>query len=858
MNPESLFWRRSFSAACGVFAIAAGVANADVTLTSSALTYTGGSFVVTEANGDVVNTAGITLSLSTGGSAVPVTVSATKSGAVTTVKATATLSAGKSYSYLLTVPKAAGTPQAFSGTLNSFVLPVALDGMAGTVGTWGVREYNFTGASTIQQSLNAIALSPPFVEASRPVLNAFDPDTNDINSSGDFNNDFPILTNTSGDDSFVVVGKTKVTVAAAGDYTFAIHSDDGFAMRVVGPSGGRFTSVAGSGKIDQGDNQTIYADGGFSDTNTHGVYHFDAAGTYDILYLGYDGGGGTFYEVAWSPGVFTEDRQTNTWTLVGNPNDPSIPPFRDRFLKTIPGVAGTAGNWGIRTYLNAGNISTPADASNFLATTTRLPSDADGMTIDSQRPYLNETDPDDAGNAGVASGDEPFPGDIEGNDDDHVVTVAKTRINVATTGTYTFRVECDDGFFMRITGVGATATPSFKQVTDNGNRDMSHPNEWYANSNGNTRAVIDLPAGSYDIDFVQLENTGGFAYEVVSAAGSWPTGTPTGGWALLGYNPPAGTTVIVPKIMSPGWTVETSTPGLSTIDSQISNAEIVINVTESSTPAPAGAITTWTKLDFEDPEQPSNEGDYKPRAPFPLNTSGQDNNFAMRATGKMQITVAGEYCLGFQGDDGGYLMIDGPGNPSFKTIVETREPNQASLVEENPGSGITNEIIVEKETPNSHTIASIDLQVGVYTIKTLYFQGAGNSFWEVVGAKTPPSKSFVFPLLASDGPATVPVNGSFPLIVQTVVPVATPFNITGFTTSGSPTNAAQFTFASANAGTYSVQVSTDLVTWTTVTATITDNGNGTSKVNASFAGQMVNGQAIVGQPKLFVRVVRTF
>jgi hypothetical protein len=823
--------------------------------TSSTLTYTGGTFVLTEQGGAVVNPAGISILLSTGGSNVPATVAATKTGFVTTATVTAALNPNTNYDYTLTVPRTgSGGPDIFEGTLTSYKLPNNLAGLAGTVGTWGIREYNFSGTGNIQQAIAGIATSPPLVEASYPVFNHSDPDTNDLTSCGQFNNDFPIVSNGPGDQSFIVVGKTKVTVPAAGDYTFAVHSDDGFAMRVMGPSGGRFTSNNGGG-IDGGDNQTLFFDGGTGDSNTHGVYHFDAAGTYDITYLGYDGGGGAFYEVAWSPGVFTEDRQTNTWTLVGTPGDPSVPPFRPRFAQTLPGVAGTAGNWGIRTYLNALGVGNIRQATDFLAATTRLPSDADGKTIDVQRPVLNATDPDTNVAGGVAIPDQPFPGNT-GADDNNVVTVAKSRISIATAGTYTFQNNGDDGFLLRIRGANGTPTPAFRRVTDNGNFNMSFPNEWYTDNNGSTRAIIDLAAGQYDLEYVQFENTGGFYYELTAAPGEWATGTPPNGWQLVGDVTSYGT-VNVPKIASPGWTVETSLPGLVTINNTIADAEESLTETEALNPLPDGTFTTWNSINFTDPEAGA-DGSFSPSSPFPLNTTSADSNYAMRATGQMVVTVAGEYRLGYQGDDGCYMIIDGPGDPFFKSIVFSNHPTVAKLQEEEAGvTGRNNMMVTETASPNCLTIGAVDLQVGTYTIKTLMFQGGGNSFWEVIGAQTSAAPGFNYPLLATDGPTTVTAPSGLPLIQQ-VTPVTTPFNITGFTTTGSPATSASFTFSSANAGTYSVQVSTDLVNWSTLTATITNNGNGTSAVTANFTGQTVNGQPIIGQPKLFVRVVRTF
>jgi hypothetical protein len=848
---------------------ATGAAGAQVIpQTANANSATGGVFTFLDSAGgtvDLTRTSAFQLALTQNGTPVTNTLTASKTAGVTSVNFTAAL-AGGTYDYAITIPVngiSGSTTKTVTGRFSSFTLPTTLAGPAGTVGSWGIREYPTAdgAASSIAASLAIIAGGATFVDGSAPVFNHSDPDMNGATSSGNFNNDFPIISDGPGDQNFIVVGKTKVTVPAAGDYTFSVHSDDGFGMRVTG---GSFISRSGGATIDPKDSQTMLGDFQGPDSNARAVYHFNAAGTYDITYLGYDSSGGGYYEVAWAFGAFVEDRDTNTWALVGNPSDPSIPAFRPRFAATFPGPLGTAGNFGIRTYYT-GTVTGFDQMIDFLKNTPPEPGDATISTTDVQRPYLNANDPENRGNTGFAPNDDAPPGNT-GGDDNNVVTSAKGRITVATAGVYTFNIQADDGYLFRLKGVGSTPNPSFKRVVGNGTIQMSNPNEFWAGGDGNLRGVVSLIAGDYDIEFIHYENNGGFSYEVSSAAGDHGNDLPAEGFALVGYVSP-GASVAIPKMKSPGWTVEASVPGQTIMDGSVFTAEEAILITSQMTPPPTKFITTVTSLNYEDPE--SGGGTYPDSKPFPLGVDGtpggvNDDNFAIRATGTVIITTAGEYHFGFQGDDGGYLTIKGgpSGSPApfWKAIVSTT--SNGVIVDETDHAtgtvlGTQNRFQFEGGTGNSRTIASIDLQPGEYTIQGLFMDLTGGAFWEVFASQPFTSPSFSYPLLQFGGASTASIGSSFPIIAPVVVPVSGPFNITNFATTGTPISGATFNFNSGDTGTYAVQVSTDLVNWSTITAPVTVTGS-VSSVTASFAGQTVNGQPIVGQPKLFIRVVRTF
>lgn len=831
----------------------------DVVLTSSKLDITGGTIVLTDTATAKVNTSG-NFDLFFDSTEVPDNqLTVNKVGDVTTIRFTAPINPNNNYGFDITVPRLDGQSQSFFMNAASYKLPLAVTmaGPAGGVGSWGIREYpgaNIAGNIEDAADVATIATAAHTDDTASPVFNHSDPDSQGPGSSGNFNNDFNLLTNTGANDDFVVVGRTKVTVPAAGTYTFSVHSDDGFTMRVSGPGGGRFLSAAGSGVVDPGDSQSIYLDGGTGDSNTRGVYQFDAAGTYDILYLGWDGGGGGYYEVAWAPGTFTEDKNTNTWTLVGTPSDPEVPAYRERWVTNVPGPAGTNGRFGVRTYKAAGTLNNLGDASNFLATTTRSPSDPDGNTIDSQLPYLNHRDPQDGAGFGLVPGDLPFPGNTDGNDDT-VVTTAKARISIASAGTYTFAYYGDDGLVLRFKGVGGLPDPSWKQVTGAATFQMSNPNEMFFDPAGTitTRGAITLSAGQYDIEMIQWEGGGAFSYELAAAAGSWlEATTPPGGFQLVGFAPPS-STVLIPGLADPGWTVESGLPSTqAAYPFTIAGAESRINDTLANPAAPAAKTSTWDTLNFFDPQDGA-EGSWTPTNAWPLNTPQGDDYYSMRARGILNITQAGTYQLGFQGDDGGYMYIYGVGaNPHPQmTLVSTNHPNEA-VIANAPAGGTNNAILVETATGNSRTIVRVTLQVGQYDIRTLMYEGAVGSWWEVFGAKEPVDATFVHPLLARGPGSTVNIASGIPVVDQGgVTPPNSNFRLTAVTVTGNPVTSVSFNIGSQAGATYTIQASENLTSWTLINGSVPATGTSTP-FTVNFSAY----PALSGKSKLFFRAVQ--
>ncbi len=819
----------------------------------SRLSHDGFRFEVTDSASSTTNPATLVLLVDD----VDVTASATvnkEAGViVVTYEPPAALPLGSLHSYRLTVRDQSNVEILSAGDLRAPYFPLEpLPGPAGGVGFWGVRELRKTdGWGTGLDVAVAYAQTQPatdpdpednsLVEAANvPVINHSDGDAVGAPNKGSFNNDFPFLSDTPGDDdNLMVVAKTQLVVPAAGEYTFYARSDDGFGLRISGgPDGytGRFTTSYGNGVIDTGDPQTLVHPGFTGDSSTRGVYTFSAPGAYDVQFVAFEGGGGAFWELSWAPGNNREERDAY-WQLVGNPDDPSVTsiPFVSRFPETLPGPLGTAGHWGIRTYLQAHIDDTPDDGNDelnvntpdtlahtltFLQTTTRAPEDADDLTIDAQRPFLNARDPGNTGISGDIPNDVPFPGFEELGTQDRVITVAKGRIQVTQAGDYTFSARGDDGFLFRIRGVDGP-DPHFNRVSHvdssvaNGRYERSTPNVMFfeaGTGDSNTRGVITLAAGLYDLEYVHWEGGGGFFYELAVAGGAHPHGagtTPV--WRPVGY---PGGPVTGLGVAEPGWTVESSVAkvfpeGEAPASWLVADGEAAIEETLADDTAPAAKVSTWDAINFHDP-QSGGPGSIPGDVPWPLNTPAEDNYFAVRATGQLVIPAEGYYRLGFEGDDGGYLALYGTGgleDPSFESELVTNATN-AAVVDSDSASGAANVLRTDVPTGNSRTIGRVLLSAGVYQVKTMFFEIAGGAYWEVIGGAEPAGDFAVLPLIAKGGGEVVQDITGFALVDPTAAAPAD-LAVTAFTFDPA-TGQFSLTFQSQPDKTYALDYSNGL------------------------------------------------
>jgi hypothetical protein len=344
---------------------------------------------------------------------------------------------------------------------------------------------------------------------------------------------------------------------------------------------------------------------------------------------------------------------------------------------TIPGPLGTAGAWGVRTYLNQGinNAETIEAALEFLANANdRTPQATPDTVIDTQEPNLNFVDPSSNGPGGVIGCPRPFPADAlstatnggTARNDDYVVTSAHGTIQVAEQGDYTFNFRGDDGFMFRIKAENGPH-PKFVAVGGLGSVDAEQQNVIYypvGTGDVNTRGVIHLLAGVYHLEYMTWEGNGGFWYQVSSAKGFYPNNEDTTDWRAVGYTTTRTTPIPYPS-MAGDWTVLSTEPNGVTLMT-VAGADAGVDAAVAADAAAATSL--WPMINFRDPES-GGTGRVAGDVPWPRNTPADDNKYGMRMSGTLVIPEAGDYLIGFQGDDGSRLTIGGV-HGGFSQLVE--------------------------------------------------------------------------------------------------------------------------------------------------------------------------------------------
>ncbi len=121
---------------------------------------------------------------------------------------------------------------------------------------------------------------------------------------------------------FIVSYKGHLIIAEPGDYTFGVHSADGFGLRITGVE---FGEEGGRAQVDALSPDTYGFRGVTDDSNSRAVVNFPEVGNYPIEFFWYDAvGGGKNGELYFAKGKFLADEDTEIgeveagqWELVG-------------------------------------------------------------------------------------------------------------------------------------------------------------------------------------------------------------------------------------------------------------------------------------------------------------------------------------------------------------------------------------------------------------------------------------------------------------------------------------------------------------------------------------------------------------
>lgn len=488
-------------------------------------------------------------------------------------------------------------------------------------GKWSVRNYHGGGdVPTLRAAFTRVATPGTSVitNVTSPVINFRDPQN--AGADGIFRNNvpFPMETVVPGvdDNQFVTIGRYEFVAAAAGDYSFGITGDDGIAFRMLGGpyiinSAGPTNNNSGIDGLDS----TAFLNTNSSGETSYGVYRISAPGTYTIEVIQVEQAGGASFEVAWAPGNFTTLNATSAWRLLGTDTDPSLPIaapiLPNNLFDQLP--LATAGNWSARFFYSPtaiGSLTAAITAMQNAATPN-----SSGFT-----PYLNFRNLPGSGQTETAwtSGlfyptsatvayQTPVEQQFIGTTVfvDNAAAIATSRIIIPTSGNYTFGISSDDGFAFRVVG----APNGFSRVSGTATIDSAQTNTVYRlTGSNNCRAVINLPAGQYDLEFAYYEGGGNAQFEVYAAAGDITNDADTGNWRIVGYTGGGGlalaaqpATATLPSSVN-NMTINAQTGAFSFSWSSQDGANYKIQYSENlvnwfdlntSFPAQAGGTTTY-------------------------------------------------------------------------------------------------------------------------------------------------------------------------------------------------------------------------------------------------------------------------
>lgn len=384
---------------------------------------------------------------------------------------------------------------------------------------WGIREVRDLGgvANVAGAGANLASGGGTIFDGTSQYVNHTDPETNP--SAGKFGNDAPFLSNgyigntdpdEFDDNDIQMVGhaRIRVTPDQAGPWSFGVHSDDGFAMRIRDAGGNLmpWNLAGGAGGIYGVDRSELAFPDPTGDSNTRGALDL-AAGLYDVEFVAYENGGGANWELYHARGNVLNDGDPN-WRLLGaKPDTP-----KHFYKPTMTDIDGQGNHFDIQV-VDGPVETTPAHS----VTQARNLLDNPGANPQFQgfAPVINHKDPENGVCCGgLDNGDLAWPGLADGVDNEDYATRAYGELNMPADGYVLFHVQSDDGFGLTI----ADAQFSVVSAADGANTFVTNGGSTVeANyGTGNTNTVIEafIPAGPHLFEFIHWDGCCGSYAEI--------------------------------------------------------------------------------------------------------------------------------------------------------------------------------------------------------------------------------------------------------------------------------------------------------------------------------------------------------
>jgi hypothetical protein len=409
---------------------------------------------------------------------------------------------------------------------------------------------------------------------------------------------------------------------------------------------------------------------------------------------------------------------------------------------------------------------------------------------------INFVDPESP-NGGIFPSDVPIIGDT-GAVDAPIVHRYTARIVIPAEDDYTFGLNTDEGFALRILGQDWLSTSGLASI------DTFSPDTLYNDRGiGGSRGIIHLAAGEYDLDLVVFNSGGTGGHELFAAAGSFANELDTPLWRLVGHQSVGDLPIPGIKMVNgTNWLIRTSTPG----GTPLNNLADAVNELATD---PGVTSASFDVVNFTDPQGAGGGGTFGNNIDFPNGTAGGDENFAVEATATLEIPMDGDYQFGFRSDDGTELEITGGvfSQILFAVNATTVITNGGSILQHNVNTG------------DSNSRASIHLTAGTYDIRGLFWERGGGAYYEVWGdsIQTPIPR-----LLRGNGaeiiadPQGIQLVSSFPAIVM------------GLPVADLQAETVSLSWTSQPGEVFVVEWSLDYVTWNEILPAVPSQGFTTS------------------------------
>jgi hypothetical protein len=394
---------------------------------------------------------------------------------------------------------------------------------------------------------------------------------------------------------------------------------------------------------------------------------------------------------------------------------PTMPPA------PLPGPEGGAGFFGLVEVRGLGGVPHIRDA---IAKVTS----GGGTRFEGTAPYINHTDPQTNPTAGMFNPKIPFLSDTAGDDND-IQALYKGRIRVPETGVYTVGVQSDDGFVLRIVGKNFSNVYGAGMIdsSDPANNVLAHP---APTGNSNTRGVITLEKGDYDIEYVVYENGGGAWWEVFVAPGHHQNFGDTGAWRLIG-DADTGPPVAAPRNIVLTGPATVTNMNMATGPGSLAGIRLLTrsinDKVKAGTPLSAGEFAAQrAEINLYDPQAGRCCGVpiVDPAFPFANDTGGNDDNFITGIFGTFDVLESGVYTFFLYTDDGVQLRIKGK---SFENAV--------SLTGDGPGTlqNVDGDLALTGDywTGNSNLSGKITLEAGQYEFEAFQYEGGGDAHFQI-------------------------------------------------------------------------------------------------------------------------------